>query len=76
MFKKIVANEWRIVLAHRKCNGRKGNRAPTACEVIFLMGVNAAHSKSADSKRTQSRAKRRRRQRARENVAKMQMELS
>lgn len=28
-------------LAHSKCNNRKGNRAPTGCEVIFLLAVNA-----------------------------------
>jgi hypothetical protein len=31
----------RTAIAHSKCNNRKGNRAPTGCEVVFLMAVNA-----------------------------------
>lgn len=31
----------RTAMAHSKCNNRKGNRAPTGCEVVFLMAVNA-----------------------------------
>lgn len=27
--------------AHASCNRRKGNRAPTGCELVFLMAVNA-----------------------------------
>ncbi len=31
----------RKAIAHHACNHDKGNRPPTACEVLFLMGVNA-----------------------------------
>lgn len=27
--------------AHKRCNGAKGNRPPTGCEILMLMAVNA-----------------------------------
>lgn len=29
-----------ILLAHRKCNARKADRAPFPCEVLFLAAIN------------------------------------
>jgi len=33
-------NYWNLVPAHADCNGRKGNRMPTGCELIALAVVN------------------------------------
>lgn len=30
------------LIAHRKCNGAKGNRPPVGCELVWLAAVNAA----------------------------------
>ncbi len=30
-----------LFVAHRRCNGEKGNRMPTGCELIWLMAVNS-----------------------------------
>jgi 5-methylcytosine-specific restriction endonuclease McrA len=33
-------NEGNLLLAHKRCNGAKGSRLPTGCELIFLDIVN------------------------------------
>jgi hypothetical protein len=62
----------RKVIAHAKCNRRKGNRAPTACELIFLMAVNARlrdrPEEVAARKRTAATKARRLRQRERRRL--------
>lgn len=34
-------NEGNIVAVHLRCNGRKGGRMPTGCELVVLAWVNA-----------------------------------
>lgn len=72
----------RKVVAHWRCNHKKGNRAPTGCEVIFLMAVNARlrgrPEEQSAARRTKVRAERRKRAKARvaARIAAMQDALS
>jgi hypothetical protein len=51
-FRALVGGGGRKAMAHWLCNHRKGNRAPTGCEVVFLMAVNARLGRSgADDSR-------------------------
>lgn len=62
----------RVVIAHSKCNNRKSNRAPTACEVIFLLAVNlrlAAFVNEEANLRTKARAARRRHAKSQKRLA-------
>lgn len=69
----------RVVIAHSKCNNRKSNRAPTACEVLFLVSVNlrlAAFVNEEANLRTKARAARRRFSKERKRIAEaMQAEV-
>lgn len=33
--------EGNVLLAHKSCNNRKGDRAPTGCEIVLLEAANA-----------------------------------
>jgi hypothetical protein len=71
-FRALIGKGGRKAMAHWKCNHRKANRAPTGCEVIFLMVVNARLRQMAgktrdgitSNERTKARKVRRQRSKA------------
>jgi 5-methylcytosine-specific restriction endonuclease McrA len=48
--KPPLGNFGNKVAAHGHCNATKGDRAPTGCELIWLMAVNARRLRPADDR--------------------------